>query len=177
MASKRYAKIVVPLAVEGPFDYSIPPALMNKVKPGQRVGVSFRNKKRAGFVVGLANKSNVSGILEIEKIIDEKPLLDSHLLRLTRWVSKYYCCSWGEAIEAASPPLLKKRKPSLLKTDLSGENIKDIYNKENNFSKSPLLKPIRDSIENGTHKKFLLHELSSKKRIELYLVDSMTSLI
>src|SRR5262249_3086990 len=40
----------------------------------------------------------------IESVVSNRPLLDPHLLSLTRFAAEYYLCSWGEAIEAALPP-------------------------------------------------------------------------
>ena len=38
------------------------------------------------------------------EILDAEPLLDAHLLALTRWVADYYMCPWGEVIRTALPP-------------------------------------------------------------------------
>ncbi|MBR4449484.1 MAG: hypothetical protein IKS30_04715, partial [Treponema sp.] len=39
-------------------------------------------------------RKNPSG----KKILDSTPLLNSDLIELSRWVSSYYLCSWGEAL-------------------------------------------------------------------------------
>lgn len=46
----------------------------------------------------------------VSAVLDDEPVLDEHLLWLTRWLSQRYLCSWGKAIWAALPPGLKRRQ-------------------------------------------------------------------
>jgi primosomal protein N' (replication factor Y) len=105
-----YAKVVLGLPVDGPFDYTIPVNLEGKVKVGCRVWVNFRNKKEVAYIVGLSNKSTIKKLKEISELIDTEPILGEKMLLLTRQLADYYCCSWGEAIEAAIPDELRKGK-------------------------------------------------------------------
>ena len=57
-----------------------------------------------GYLVGTRDHAPVAGIKDICEILDAEPLLDSHLLDLTRWVAEYYLCPWGEVIRTALPP-------------------------------------------------------------------------
>lgn len=43
-------------------------------------------------------------------VLDDEPVLDEHMLWLTRWLSRRYLCGWGQAIWAALPPGLKRRQ-------------------------------------------------------------------
>lgn len=139
-----YAKIVVGLAVSGPFDYIVPEAIKEKIKVGVRVWVSFGTRRIVGYVVGLAKKSGVKNLKPVLELIDEQPLLTEKLLLLTKWIADYYCCSWGEAIETAIPEDLRKGKktgdasgvlkvetteasPYLLIHDLDGQARWDVY--------------------------------------------------
>jgi len=36
-------------------------------------------------------------------VLDPAPLVDAHMLALTRWIADYYRAGWGEALEAALP--------------------------------------------------------------------------
>ena len=105
-----YAKVVLGLPIDGPFDYIVPLNLEDKVREGVRVWVNFRNKKEVAYVVGLSNKTKIKKIKEILTLIDEEPILGEKMLLLTRSIADYYCCSWGEAIEAAIPEDLRKGK-------------------------------------------------------------------
>lgn len=103
-----YAKVVLGLPVEGPFDYIVPEELQARIEPGFRVEVDFCHRKLAGYVVGLSTKSPVKNLKKILQLLDDNPALDARMLALTREVSRYYCCSWGEAIETALPAALRK---------------------------------------------------------------------
>ena len=112
-----YAKIVLGLPIDGPFDYLVPVNLEDQIKIGARVWVNFRNKKEVAYVVGLSNKTTIKKLKEISTIIDAEPILGEKMLKLTRQLADYYCCSWGEAIETALPDELRKGK--LVKGDSS----------------------------------------------------------
>jgi primosomal protein N' (replication factor Y) len=103
-----YAKVVLGLAVEGPFDYSVPVHMRGKIKKGARVWVQFCNRKRIGYVVEVARRTDIERVKPVLEIIDETPLIDESMLLLTRKLADYYYCSWGEAIEAALPEPLRK---------------------------------------------------------------------
>ena len=45
-----------------------------------------------------------TGAKEIKAVLDSQPMVGPDIMELTRFVSEYYLCSWGEAIEAALPP-------------------------------------------------------------------------
>jgi primosomal protein N' (replication factor Y) len=105
-----YAKVVLGLPIEGPFDYIVPKDLENSAKIGTRVWVPFRNKKLLGFIVGTSRKTSVKNLKNISEIIDNFPVLDKNMLSVTRELSRYYCCSWGEAIATALPSGLRQGK-------------------------------------------------------------------
>ncbi len=140
-----FARVVLGLHVEGPFDYIIPAELEKKAKTGERVWVNFCNRKMPGYIVGITRKSKIKKLKRIIELIDEFPVLDKGMLLVTRWLSEYYCCSWGEAIDAALPESIRKGKsvagmPSLaiknntvscpealLLQDLDGARRWDVY--------------------------------------------------
>jgi primosomal protein N' (replication factor Y) len=135
-----YAKIVVGLPVEGPFDYSLPDTLKKGATCGIRTWVNFGGKKAVGYVVGLSTKTKIKKVKPILGIIDSNPILSAELLSLTRELAAYYCCSWGEAIEAALPQALRKGK------ELEGAASIGVLNKAPGFSASLLFcphKPLR----------------------------------
>lgn len=104
----RYVNVVFGLPVEGPFDYLIPNHLEGKVKVGSRVRVIFGFKKKIGYVVKLSNTTKIKILKPVLEALDSEPILDGNCLKLTKWVSEYYSCSWGEAIETALPDSLRK---------------------------------------------------------------------
>ena len=105
-----YAEVVLGLPIDGSFDYLVPEGLEEKASVGARVWVNFRNKKEVAYVVGLSSTTKIKKIKEISAVIDTTAVLDEQMLLLTKRLAEYYCCSWGEAIEAALPDELRKGK-------------------------------------------------------------------
>ncbi|MEW5895459.1 MAG: primosomal protein N' [Candidatus Omnitrophota bacterium] len=110
MINKSVAKIVVGLPVEGPFDYLVPERLRISIRVGQRVIVPFGKRTITGFVTGLDSQSLLSELKEIIALIDDQPLLLPYHLALSAWMSGYYGCTQGEAIETMVPFVLRKKK-------------------------------------------------------------------
>ncbi len=147
-----FAKVVLGLPVEGPFDYRVPPEYVVSLRAGERVWVNFRNKKELGYVVALAPASRIKQIKPLLSVIDKSPVLDSCMLELTSRISAYYCCSWGEAIEAALPGPLRKGKPVSVDLPLrepgrcAPGNTVVVYDRDGEARWGHYLKAIRDSL-------------------------------
>ncbi|MCK5580977.1 MAG: primosomal protein N' [Candidatus Omnitrophica bacterium] len=104
------AQVVVGLPIEGPFDYKVEKSLEGEVCVGSRVYVSFGYQKKVGFVVGLKSKTTFKNIKPINSVLDNVPSLGEQALRLTKEISQYYGCSWGEAIETSLPNALRAKR-------------------------------------------------------------------
>ncbi len=103
----KIVQVVVGLPVEGPFDYSIGTQFSDSVAVGQRVKVLFNRHPRLGVIVGFKQKSPFKKLNPIVSVLDAPPSLDQNALQLTRSLSQYYGCSWGEAIETYLPNSLR----------------------------------------------------------------------
>ncbi|MBI4388400.1 MAG: primosomal protein N' [Candidatus Omnitrophica bacterium] len=121
-------QVAIPLPVEDPFTYGIPEEWLEKVKPGVRVLVPFKNREIVGFVVDVIYESSQKKIKKIIRVLDEEPILTKHFLELTCWMKDYYFSSWGEAIQTVVPKFYPKRHASIKK---SSENSLDIPHQNN----------------------------------------------
>ncbi len=99
----KYANIAIPGGPDFLLTYEIPPRSADRVVPGVRVVVPFRNTHTVGVVVGLSDKTEVEKIRFIADCPDEKPVFSPSILRLAIWLSKYYSSSVGDALKAALP--------------------------------------------------------------------------
>jgi len=101
-----YASVAVPVPVRRLFTYQVGVAQGATLEPGSRVRVPFGQRKVVGTVVEWPAKPPEPGvkIKSIEAVLGQTRPLPPVLLELTRFVSDYYLCSWGEAIETALPP-------------------------------------------------------------------------
>jgi len=89
--------------VDHAFTYRVPEELRASVKVGQRVLAPFARRRLTGFVVELAERSDLTELKEIADIIDQEPLFADELLQLCRWIASYYICPLGEVLKAALP--------------------------------------------------------------------------
>lgn len=141
-----YAKVVLGLPVEGPFDYSFDPRADKRISEGFRVWVEFGSRKKLGYVVGVSTKTRIKRVKPILEIIDKTPAVNQNVLSLTAKLSEYYACSWGEAIEAALPDALRKGRPV-----------------ENNTA------AVVDTRNRRAQESLLIHDLNSGARWDIYL--------
>jgi primosomal protein N' (replication factor Y) len=100
----QYVDVVFPASVETPLTYLVPEDWRSLVTPGKRVLVPLGARTVTGYLVGARARAPVPDTKPLREILDAEPLLDAHLLDLTRWVADYYLCPWGEVIRSALPP-------------------------------------------------------------------------
>ncbi|MDP2921794.1 MAG: primosomal protein N' [Candidatus Omnitrophota bacterium] len=168
----KFADIVINRPIEGPFTYSIPESLEGTIKTGSVVEVSFGNKMVTGYVVGLSDKCDIERIKPISGIIDKNLNLEPEMLELTKWISKYYYSSWGEAISAAIPGVLKKSSKTR-KSAREEKEIEFIDGSSERLTLNPDQKDALDSItrsmDEKIHRVFLLHGVTGSGKTEVYL--------
>lgn len=104
----QFAEVVVNIPINKRFHYGIPDNIAGKISVGKLLKVPFGKRFITGYCVGLTNTSDVSNVKDIIAVMDDTPSIDEGMLRITKWISEYYCCSWGEALEAALPGAVKK---------------------------------------------------------------------
>ncbi len=85
--------------------YSIPEELQGQLAPGHLVEVPIGPRRDTGCVVALEDRSRVDPGIRLRPLrrrVADGYAITEEILRLTRWMADYYCCSWGEALAAAS---------------------------------------------------------------------------
>ena len=103
----KLARVVIPSPLKDPLTYAVPPFLQNRLKIGMRVRVPLGRRKVTGLVVDFLSESSLKQIRDILELLDEKPILDASLLKLSHWVSQYYLSPVGEVLTAILPPSLR----------------------------------------------------------------------
>ncbi|MCH8566947.1 MAG: primosomal protein N' [Balneolales bacterium] len=98
-----YADIAFPSPVRELFTYAVPKHLANILKPGMRAWVPLQNRISIGMVIKLHGQKPDFETKDVREILDQEPVLGSDLLSLTSWMSKFYFCGPGEAVQAALP--------------------------------------------------------------------------
>ncbi len=100
-----FAEVAFPLPVRKEFTYYIPEKLNGQVQPGVQVLAPLGKKTASGWVTRLVREVEFQ-TKPLSQVNSAGILLSPLLLELTRWLSNYYFCSWGEAIRAALPAQL-----------------------------------------------------------------------
>ncbi|MFC1509287.1 primosomal protein N' [Candidatus Omnitrophota bacterium] len=175
MSIGKYADIVVNRPIEGPFTYAIPESLRHDVLVGSCCEVSFGSKLITGYVVGLSSECKIKSLKPVLRVLNKAPLMDGVMLRLTKWISEYYYSSWGEAISAAVPSVIKKslnvkrKSRKLIEEDviefIDGSETHLIPTQEQRES----LNLIKKSMNDKVHNVFLLHGVTGSGKTEVYL--------
>ncbi|HEX7548527.1 MAG TPA: primosomal protein N' [Candidatus Methylomirabilis sp.] len=99
-----FVDVVFPASLETALTYRVPEAWRALATPGKRVLAPLGRRTVTGYLVGARSCAPVAEVKDLCEILDAEPLLDAHLLGLTRWVADYYLCPWGEVIRTALPP-------------------------------------------------------------------------
>ncbi|MEL7832726.1 replication restart helicase PriA [Fodinibius sp. N2] len=98
-----YADIIFPTAVRQPFTYSLPKNFKEVAEVGKRVWVPLQRHKKIGVIVNIHGDEPDFNTRNVQKILDEEPVISQELLKLTNWIHRFYYCGWGEVIQAALP--------------------------------------------------------------------------
>jgi len=166
MAMQRYVSVVFPIPFNRIFHYSLPIELESERLVGRRVVAPFGTKGRIGYIVDSLTKTGLKGLRMIEEIVDKEPLISTNLLELARWISKYYVCSLGQALDTILPhnfqPVttrgkIKQQKPKVFSAFIPSPQ------------QNKILKPIQNNIEEKKFTVFLIHGVTDSGKTEVYL--------
>lgn len=109
----RIASVALNVPLDRTFDYLIPDKLAGHVVVGGRVRVPFGHRRNMlGYCVGLKAETDVDpeDLREIITSLDDEPVFMPRMLKLTGWIADYYHCAWGEALHAALPAAVHRKR-------------------------------------------------------------------
>src|SRR5690625_6462736 len=98
--AELYVDIAIPTAVQRVFTYH---TRRRDVKRGMRVWVPFRNTYAIGMVVRVHSERPEFETHDVEQILDDEPVREEGLLKLTEWAHRFCYCGHGEETQAARP--------------------------------------------------------------------------
>jgi len=106
-----FVGVVVNRAFDQVLTYRASGTMVGRIQPGQRVKVPLGGARGpvTGYCVSVdllppkgLDLAKVR-LKNVAEILDAEPLIDARMLELTRWLSRYYLCSWGQALDAVVP--------------------------------------------------------------------------
>ncbi|MBV1915522.1 MAG: primosomal protein N' [Pseudomonadales bacterium] len=110
----KILSVAVPVPLSRLFDYRLDENSEElDCNPGQRVWVSFGNRKLVGVIVEINEQSDLelSKIKSVLQLLDPELSIPESLMRLCTWAASYYHYPIGEVFSAAIPALLRSEKP------------------------------------------------------------------
>lgn len=121
-AERATATVVFTNGPDKEYDYLVPDELLGSLQAGCRVKVPLGRGDRpvVGYCVRLETKP--IGNRKLKSIlapVDSVPLLRPPMIRLTRWMSDYYLCDWGQVLESVVPAGVRDAAGTRLTTLLS----------------------------------------------------------
>ena len=107
MSAPRVARVAVdvPLAhLDRLFDYEIPEALVGDAVVGARVKVPFSGQLRDGWLIELADESELDSLAKLRKVVSPEPIAVPRVNDLIRAVADHYAGTWWDVARLAIPP-------------------------------------------------------------------------
>jgi primosomal protein N' (replication factor Y) len=95
-----FVELAIPVAVDSLFTYHVPPEFREILKPGMRASAPFGKRTVIGIAVKFVSQSPVKNTKSIFDVLDTEPLLSDELLKLSQWISEYYCAPMGEVLRS-----------------------------------------------------------------------------
>ncbi|WP_114297516.1 primosomal protein N' [Anaerobacterium chartisolvens] len=105
------------------YDYIVPEALKEEIKPGIRVIVPFGkgNRLLEAYVFKVSDIQDCKALKEICQIIDASPVLSVNMLKLAAWMKYRYICTYSDAIKAMLPPGIGVKSLCMVRLEKTGE--------------------------------------------------------
>ena len=116
----KFIEVAVDRSLFSQYLYSVPELLRPEIKVGKRVLIPFGNKIITGYVTAWREKSQLFEIKEILDVLDDEPLLSAKMLKLCKWISKYYFAPLGLVIKSVLPAGINMRSLTIVRVLESG---------------------------------------------------------
>lgn len=181
------------MALPKPLTYRIPETLTGQVSVGQRVCVPLRGRRAFGIVVDLpapeaqAPLPPGKTLRDIESIDPAQTLLTPAMIRLVKWISRYYVAPLGIAFEAAVPRSIARPPRGMFKSDRLETPVAESETEHLDFTaptealtlndcQQAAVETVRSAIVAGSGETFLLQGVTGSGKTEVYLRAVATAL-
>ncbi len=168
-----YVDVALGIPQIEPYQYRVPEHLRSSVAIGKRAHVPLRAQSRYGYIVALGGESKVEDPRPISDVVDQVPLLGEQGLKLTRWMSRYYFCSWGQAIETTLPAPFKRGRTTMKSRQTNGPPREFVHAGPAKHVLTPAQRrayeAVSRALDEGRFAHFLLHGVTGSGKTEIYL--------
>ena len=101
----KVAVSAAPYAIDKPYDYLVPKAMLEAAVPGVRVMVPFGrgNRSSEGVILALGTGPRDKRLKLLTAVLDRQPVLDRAGIELALWMRQRYFCTLFEAVKTILP--------------------------------------------------------------------------
>ncbi len=167
---RQYAQVALPVGLRRVFTYAVPPALREVLRVGHRVRVPFGPRRHAyGYVVDFTSERPS---FALKKIIAPEPdeiVFTPEILSLTRWIADYYLAPWGQVLEAALPPSVRRGRPPSRRPLEVPLPAGDAVAFRLQAGQRAAAAAVHEGLDTGRYAAFLLHGVTGSGKTEVYL--------
>lgn len=170
----RWVEVVVDVPTHGQlqksFTYKVPPYLQEEIMVGDRVLVPFGSRQVEGVVVQAHSSEPVQEEHRYREIGDRlAPPLTPELVRLARWMSHKYLCSWNQALKLMIPPGARARYIGRVQVIEEGRELLLTPDEEQilQWVKERQRPTWKELYETFADRQKLLHQLRSQGRLKV----------
>ena len=108
--SPTAAEVVLNLPVDLCLTYRVPDRLVSLISVGKKVTVPLGSRRVSGFVTAYPAADPGRSSRPLLNVGAGPAFFDAELVRLIRWVARYYFCSFPRALKTAIPAPVRKEK-------------------------------------------------------------------
>lgn len=162
---------VIPEKRTGPdkdtFSYIVPENLVDQLKIGSIVDISFGKKVIKGVVLNIQEKNCAEPKYKLKEIISVNRgfYIPEQYLDVAKWVSEYYLCSLGEAVSLFLPSkIVRPRKPAI-----DRQPSKTCKRNELNSEQEKILEELAERLSLERPRPCLLHGVTGSGKTEVYI--------
>ena len=121
-----FCNVALPVPLRTTFTYGVPEAWRERLEPGHRVLVPFRERVLLGVVVDFTEQApEGTKVRDIGRVLDVAPALTPKLIELGRWIAGYYLAPIGEVFRAMLPPVVELRTERQIVLAEAGRKLVD----------------------------------------------------
>jgi primosomal protein N' (replication factor Y) len=159
-------QVLLPIAIDRPFDYSIPPDFKGEV--GDFVEVPFRGKAIYGVIWDRKETNYTGNLKEVIRRVNLPPISLQNREFIT-WVAKYNLAPLGMILKMAMPVPLEPKTNPRTKLNIGIPSILDQQEFSLSNDQETASAAIKKAIEEKQFQTFLLDGVTGSGKTEVYL--------
>lgn len=170
-SSKQIIQVLLPIAIDRPFDYALPHDLQCGL--GDLVEVPFRGKTALGVVWGEADTGYSGRIKEVIRRLDLPPISPENR-EFISWVSRYNLSPLGMVLKMALPVALEPKTKARKSLEVGTPDLDHQETVSLSSDQEAAAHAIKAAIETTSFQPFLLDGVTGSGKTEVYL-SAMTA--